>query len=201
MNIKISILVSVIALICHNKAASQGYDISSPDSHLNINVNFSKATCFNITYKGQKVVEKICVDLTLSDGRAFGSSPKVASTKAEKINQSIVTPIPIKDRVIHSDFNQLTFLFQKKYILIIRAYNEGFAYRFVDNKNNSKNVIDEQLEIHFNDKTASYFPWEESTYSHNERLYNRIDISNLTDKDFCSLPVLFDYITFRYESM
>ena len=185
MNIKISILVSVIALICHNKAASQGYDISSPDSHLNINVNFSKATCFNITYKGQKVVEKICVDLTLSDGRAFGSSPKVASTKAEKINQSIVAPIPIKDRVIHSDFNQLTFLFQKKYILIIRAYNEGF-------------VIKVYFKLFINYIFGIVFVIYKSVRktfiicSHNERLYNRIDISNLTDKDFCSLPVLFD---------
>ena len=192
MNPKISILVSIIALIYYNKVGGQVYYISSPDSHLNISANFTKETCFNIVFKGQKVVEKICVDLTLSDGRAFGSSPKVASTKSEKFNQTIEVPVPNKDRIIKSDFNQLTIFFQKKYNLIIRAYNDGFAYRFIDNKNNSKNVIDEKLEFHFMDGTRSYFPWEESTYSHNERLYNRVGISNLTDKDFCSLPVLFD---------
>ena len=83
MNLKISILVSVIALIFHNKVASQGYSVSSPDLHLKISIDFSKETCFNITFKGQDVVEKICVDLTLSDGRVFGSSPKVASTKSQ----------------------------------------------------------------------------------------------------------------------
>ena len=158
MNFKISILVSIIALIFHNKVVGQGYDISSPDSHLNISIKFSKETCFNITYKGQEVVEKMCIDLTLSDGRAFGFSPKVASTKAEKFNQSIEIPVPNKDRVIHSEFNQLTILFQKKYNLIIRAYNEGFAYRFVDNKNNTKNVIDEKLEIHLMIKQHPIFP-------------------------------------------
>ena len=63
MNLKISILVSVIALIFHNKVASQGYSVSSPDLHLKISIDFSKETCFNITFKGQDVVEKICVDL------------------------------------------------------------------------------------------------------------------------------------------
>ena len=117
--------------------------------------------------------------------------PKVASTKSQKLNQSIDVPVANKDRVIHSILINSLFFFKRSQLNYSR-YNEGFAYRFIDNKNNSKNVIDEKLELHFNDKTASYFPWEESTYSHNERLYNRIYISNLTDKDFCSLPVLFD---------
>lgn len=102
----------------------------------------------------------MCIDLTLSDGRLFGSSLKIASTKSQNFNQSIEVPVPNKDRVIHSDFNQLTILFQKKYNLIIRAYDEGFAYRFIDNKNNSKNVIDEKLEIHFNDKRTEVFNYE-----------------------------------------
>ena len=29
-------------------------------------------------------------------------------------------------------------------------------------------------------------------YSHNERLYNHIDVSKLKDADFCSLPVLIE---------
>ena len=192
MNIRTLIIIHLNFLISVFQLSGQEYNISSPDSHLKISIEFSKETCFNIAHKGQEVVEKICIDLTLSDGREFGSSPKVIRSKSEKFNQYIEVPIPNKDRIIEFEFNQLIFLFQKKYNLIIRAYNDGFAYRFIDNKNNSKNVIDEKLELYFNDETTTYFPWEESTYSHNERLYNRIDISNLTDKDFCSLPVLFD---------
>ena len=138
MNLKTSILLTLVALICNNKVDGQEYNISSPNSYLKISVNFSKDTCFEVTFKGQEVVEKICIDLNLSDGRAFGSSPKVASTKVEKFNQSIEIPVPNKDRVINSDFNQLTILLKIKYNLVIRAYNDGFAYRFIDNKNNSK---------------------------------------------------------------
>ena len=56
-----------------------------------------KETCFNVTFKGQEVVKKICIDLTLSDGRAFGSSPKVVRAKSEKFNQYIEVPVPNKD--------------------------------------------------------------------------------------------------------
>ena len=47
------------------------------------------------------------------------------------------------------------------------------------------------MDLHFPEGSSTFFPWEESTYSHNERLYNRTAISNLKDNDFCSLPVLF----------
>jgi len=40
--------------------------------------------------------------------------------------------------------------------------------------------------------TSSFFPQEESMYSHNEREYLNKNISDITDGEFCSLPVMFD---------
>jgi len=80
MNIRTLIIIHLNFLISVFQLSGQEYNISSPDSHLNISANFSKETCFNVTFKGQEVVEKICIDLTLSDGRAFGSAPKVVSS-------------------------------------------------------------------------------------------------------------------------
>ena len=47
------------------------------------------------------------------------------------------------------------------------------------------------MDLFFNDGTLTYFPWEESMYSHNERLYNLTKVSSLKQGDFCSLPVMF----------
>ena len=115
MNIRTLIIIHLNFLISVFQLSGQEYNISSPDSHLKISINFSKETCFNVTFKGQEVVEKICIDLTLSDGRAFGSAPKVVSSKIEKFNQSTQVPVPNKDRIIESEFYQLTVFFQKKY--------------------------------------------------------------------------------------
>jgi alpha-glucosidase len=96
-----------------------------------------------------------------------------------------------KDKEIKSVFNELKMSFKGNYQLVFRAYNDGVAYRFVDQEDFSKNIISEMMDLHFLEGSSTFFPWEESTYSHNERLYNRTAISNLKDNDFCSLPVLF----------
>ena len=191
MHSKISILTFLLSFFFLFKVEGQEHNLNSPNSHLKISANFSNKTCFNIAYKGQEVIEKVCIDLTLSDGRAFGSAPKVINTKSEKFSQLIEVPIPNKDRIIESEFNQLTVKFDQENELIIRVFNDGLAYRFVDNNPKSKNIIDEKMDLFFSDETVTYFPWEESMYSHNERLYNLTKVSSLKQGDFCSLPVMF----------
>ena len=74
MHSKISILTFLLSFFFLFKVEGQEHNLNSPNSHLKISANFSNETCFNIAYKGQEVIEKVCIDLTLSDGRAFGSA-------------------------------------------------------------------------------------------------------------------------------
>ena len=60
--------------------------------------------------------------------------------------------------------------------IFFRAYNDGIAYRIKDNKNNRKTVEYEKMNLSLISGSLTYFPWEESMYSHNERLYNRTKI-------------------------
>ena len=48
------------------------------------------------------------------------------------------------------------------------------------------------MTLSFPEKTASYFPQEESMYSHNERVYLMKPISEIPEGDFFSLPILFE---------
>jgi len=76
--------------------------------------------------------------------------------------------------------------------VIFRAYNEGFAYRFIDFDKKPKKIIGEKMDLSLPEKSTTYFPWENSMYSNNERLYNNTDVSKLKKGDFCSLPVIFE---------
>ena len=173
------------------KLNAQQISLASPDNLIDIQINVSKELTFQVLLNKKEVIDKVIIGLETSDGRAFGTQAKLISKNKRFVKETMVVEIPNKEKEIESIFNELKMSFRGNYQLIFRAYNDGIAYRFVDNKNKPKNIIYEQMDLNFPEGSNTFFPWEESTYSHNERLYNRTAISNLNDNDFCSLPVLF----------
>jgi len=188
---RIFIYTSILFGIFTLKSNGQQISFTSPDKSLNVKINISQELSFEVLLNGNTVLEKVTIDMKTSDGRSFGTQSKLSSQKKNYIEETLVVEIPNKDKEIKSVYNDLKMSFRGNYQLIFRAYNDGIAYRFVDNKNISNNIINEKMDLYFPDGSSTFFPWEESTYSHNERLYNRTEISNLEDNDFCSLPVLF----------
>ena len=189
---RIFIYTSILSGIFTTKSMAQQMSIVSPDQSLNIKINISQELSFEVLLDGMTVIDKVIIDMKTSDGRSFGNHAKLTHQKKRFVEETRMVEISHKDKVIKSVFNELKMSFKGNYQLIFRAYNDGVAYRFVDKKDISKNIMSERMDLHFPEGSSTFFPWEESTYSHNERLYNRTAISNLKDNDFCSLPVLFD---------
>ena len=188
---RIFIYISILSGVYTTKSMAQQMSIVSPDQSLNVKINISQEISFEVLLDGMTVIDKVIVDMKTSDGRSFGSHAKLTHQRKRFVDETRMVEISHKDKEIKSVFNELKISFKGNYQLVFRAYNDGVAYRFVDQEDFSKNIISEMMDLHFPEGSSTFFPWEESTYSHNERLYNRTAISNLKDNDFCSLPVLF----------
>jgi alpha-glucosidase len=67
--------------------------------------------------------------MTLAGGEVLGKNAVVASTKAVAVNTTIVAPMH-KKREVTDKYNQLTLSSKSGYGLLLRAYNDGVAYRF-----------------------------------------------------------------------
>ena len=171
---------------------SQNLKLSSPNKLIEIKIQTLNQLKFQVSLKNNVIIENVAIGIEMSDGRSIGPKSKVRNIKRETVNQIVNVPIPNKDRKIETTYNQITISLTSNFDVIFRAYNDGVAYRIYDKRNKPKNVIYEKMTLNFPADTSTYFPWEESMYSHNERLYNHIDISKLKDADFCSLPVLIE---------
>ena len=171
---------------------SQNLKLSSPDKLIEIKIQTLNQLKFQVNLKNNVIIENVNIGIEMSDGRSIGSKSKVRNIKRETVNQIVNVPIPNKDRKIETSYNQMTISLTNNFDVIFRAYNDGVAYRIHDKRNKPKNVIYEKMSIDFPERASTYFPWEESMYSHNERLYNHTKISKLNDADFCSLPVLIE---------
>lgn len=170
---------------------SKNYELSSPDSRITLNVTVGNDISWNLTLNGKTMIEKSVISMDFDKGVDPGINPVVSKQQTKRISQEIVPGIPTKDSVLQDKCNELELNFKGNYKLIFRAYNDGTAYRFVDGNKLVRNIVDEQMDLTFPAGTTSFFPQEESMYSHNERLYLNKSVDALQNTDFCSLPVMF----------
>ncbi len=170
---------------------SQQYQLESPNENLKIELIHDEDIRFSVRLKGAEVIQRLTISMQMSDGRVLSSS-SIQDASMLTMKNSMDVPIPTKQSQLNSTYQELTLTFEDDHQLIVRAYDIGFAYRFIDGSSNSRQVVNEQMDLVFADGTTSFFPQEESMYSHNERSYLNKPISDIENGSFCSLPVLFE---------
>jgi len=155
-------------------------------------LNLDNQIEFSVNLDGKIVVDNAVISMETGNGRKLGINPKLKNGDINAYKDEINPQIPYKDSKIIDEYNKLSLNFKDNYQLIIRAYDDGIAYRFVDNKKETKTILNEKLVLKFPENTKSYFPKEKSMYSHNERLYLYKPVSEIEEGEFCSLPVMFN---------
>ena len=162
----------LFVLFIFKNSNAQSFELNSPNQKINININTVNQLSMTVFFDEKKIIEKTPISIKLSDGRNFGFSPKLKNSKTKKVNDILNITIPNKDKFVYDTYNQLILKFKRNYQVVFRAYNEGIAYRFIDLDKKPKKIISEKIDLSLPEKSTTYFPWETSIYSNNERLYN-----------------------------
>ncbi|MEM7373186.1 MAG: glycoside hydrolase family 97 protein [Bacteroidota bacterium] len=182
----------LVLLLIYGTLTAQPISLNSPNQRLSVEVSISDNISWKVSLNDATVIEQAQISMDMGNGRVLGMKPKLKKKKTESLTEEIHVAVPNKDALINSSYNQLSMRFKGDYQVIFRAYDDGISYRFVDEDKESTIVLNEEMGLTFSDNASTYFPWEESMYSHNERLYNHTDITQLKNGDFCSLPVMFE---------
>lgn len=171
--------------------AAQNYQLASPDGKLQATLNLGNVSVFYLKYNGISIIEPSRISMITSKGTypAFPTKlPKVVKNTVRQIIQPVVRQ---KSATILEHYNELRLDFGS-YALALRAYNEGFAYRFETKESGELYILDEILDLRLPQGDSIYFAEEESFMSHNERLYKKYAPSNIASKQFASLPDLIE---------
>ena len=185
-------VILMVFLISLGNVTAQDVSLKSPDGKLNVTIELSETINWNVYLDGNVIIEKAIISMNMGDNRILGASPKLRSKSTESVQESLAVQIPNKDATIQNNYNELALNFKGGYQLLFRAFNDGIAYQFIDKSSKTKKVVNEQLTMTFPMGSSSFFPQEESMYSHNEREYINKGLSDFANGDFCSLPVMFD---------
>ncbi len=203
MKKSIALALSILAfsLLKGQDAIEQHYEAYSPDSLVMVSIQIDKDISFSVGYGGisfndpdkhHAIISPSRLSLHTEKHGAFGIEPVVRSTIFRAVDEEVEPVVRQKSASIREHYNELTIRFKGNYSLVFRAYNEGVAFRWESNIKDEIVVVSEETEFCFTDDHMVWFPEEESLFTHQEREYLQLPLSEITHERFCSPPALVD---------
>lgn len=186
-----------LAMCCVLPIAAKEYDVVSPDKRLKVKLNIDEVVTYEVSYDDVMLMQPSTVSMTFDNGVTAGVNGTIKSAKRKSVNE--VIPVLFgKNAELKDQYNELKIDFKENYALIIRAYNEGAAYRFQTNFKNNVIVKAEQADFNFAGDPVIYFPEADKEMRNFERLYTRyqsVTDIDLNDKDirYSAGPLLAAY--------
>ncbi len=165
--------------------------LSSPDGGIRAEIRLEDRILIRVWQGEALVLDGISPGLSLKGGRHPGRDPRLKDAVQSSHKEILKPVVPVKSSEISDHYNELLLAFRDHYSLRIRAYQNGITYRFETGLRDEILVEDETVDLEFAGDYTVYYPEEQSLISHYERVYQVKQISEIEEKSFCSLPVLF----------
>ncbi|AMJ66092.1 hypothetical protein AXW84_12115 [Hymenobacter sp. PAMC 26628] len=98
------------------------------------------------------------LSLALAGGEVLGPGTTVESAKTAAVNTTIAAPVYRKSQVVDR-YNQLTIYLKGRYGLVVRAYDDGVAYRFFTQRKGRLTVQSEEAAFNFAPGAPALLPF------------------------------------------
>ncbi len=174
------------------------YHVKSPDGKIDATVHAAEKLTWSATHESTVIIAPSAISLTLANGQILGDEPKLISSKTTTVNTVINTPVYKKKSVV-DNYNQINLQFKGDYGVIVRAYNDGVAYRWYTNKKGEIEIKSEEANFNFDNDYNSYVPHvrdfrgkDDPFIQSFEALYTEAPISKVYLDTLGFLPILVD---------
>ncbi|MBR6843620.1 MAG: glycoside hydrolase family 97 protein [Bacteroidales bacterium] len=196
---KILILLMVVGLGLQVGAKEKEWTLASPDGRLEARiVNDEGCIYYFIAYDGDYLITAASIGLRYTTGNnaeQWHTAAKKVSRRT--IDETIASPFS-RQTSMRNHCNEMTMYLKKDLSIVFRAYNEGFAYRFVWEGKPGK-VFEEKVDYSFPHNwlvTVPYVSQFDSTdrtiqyCSSFESQYKTMRLEELDPQRLCFLPIM-----------
>ncbi|WP_236979117.1 glycoside hydrolase family 97 protein [Membranihabitans maritimus] len=184
------LLLFILAFFAHT-IYSQNFSLTSIDGKTKVSISIDDFITWKVEKYGKAVLPEVNIDLKVN-GHLLSKNLKIGRENTVVVEEEFPAFLPLKSSTVLNHFKELQLTFENNFRLDFRVYNNAVAYRFSTSFDRTIEVDEEVMNVHFPNGTTSFFPLEESTYSHYERSYITTKIDTLKNNQFGSLPILFD---------
>ena len=166
--------------------------VASPNQTLVVTIGVGEQLTWAVSLRDRVVLQPSRIGMTLEGGQIIGAAPKTSGTSTRAVDQILKPVVRIKRAEVRDRFNERRIDFAGNYSLVVRAYDDGVAYRFATTLRGDITVKSEEAMLAWTGDHLVFFPEETSLLSHQERQYKRLKISEIGAGRFSSLPAMVD---------
>jgi alpha-glucosidase len=175
-----------------NTLGQSSYDLRSPDDRIELRIRTAGQIQYDVLLRGRALLENCTLSLDIEHHK-LGVQPKVTNSEQRSYDQMVEPVVRQKFAKIRDNYNELRISMENGYALVFRAYDEGVAYRFETAISEKQvKVYREEAAFRFPGNFVSYYPQEDSFYSHNERKYLPQHLNEIAPEFIASLPAVID---------
>ena len=193
--LKIILILQIVLFTSVSIAQTKSVTVTSPDGKIEMVLETGAEIRWSVKHEKTEVIKPSAISLTLDKGVVLGANPQISSIKRETVNSSFNTSFYKKSKVLDY-YNQVTVKFKGDYGLILRAYDDGAAYRFFTTKRGMITVMSEDACFNFADDYKAFVPYvrdlrENDMYSSAfEAMYDEIHLSKFVKDSLAISPLL-----------
>jgi alpha-glucosidase len=168
-----------LVLTCVSEVVAQRYEVTSPDGRTAVVVEVGDRLTWSLTHAGEVRVEPSPISMTLGSGRVLGPGAEVTNTDTRSVDEVIRPVVPEKNAEVPDRFEELTLELDGDWGLVVRAYDDGVAYRLTTALSDSVAIADEEVAFRFAGNYTAVFGTDSLWMSHQEPLYRRVPLDSL----------------------
>ena len=186
------LVITIATLYAGPVAAQSSYDLHSPDGRIEVRIRTAGAIRYDVLFKGRALLQNCTLALDV-DHKVLGAQANVVDAKTRSYDQTVEPVVRQKFAKIRDHYNEVRLSLEGGYAVVFRAYNEGAAYRFETSLAQSQvKIYREEANFNFPTNFITYYPQEDSFFSHNERKYLPQHLSEIAAEFIASLPAVVD---------
>ena len=193
---KKQMIAMALCLLAAIGSNAKDYTVKSPDQKVVVTVTENGGLSYNLSYDGQELVKNSPIGLTLNlQGKTVAAKAvKKAKTSAHK---GTIQAVIYKKNVVEDNYNELALTLNDGVSLLVRAYDDGAAYRFVSTQKKDYVVENEQASFNFAQDWSVYMPYtnssgtiEQQYRTSFENTYTHTELSKLDNSHLAFIPFI-----------
>ena len=191
-------ILSLVALVVLSIAAADAktHNLKSPNGKLNATVESGENLVWSLNYDGQQLVAPSAISMTLDNGTVYGGPAKVLKESRKSVDRVIKADVYKKSQVADK-YNEMTLKF-KTFSLVLRAYDDAFAYRFISHSKSPFKVVSEQASFAFPQDWNMYVGYvcqnlqtlETQLFHSHENTYEHLPLSQWNKERLAFTPLM-----------
>ena len=135
------------------------YTLKSPDGKVKLEVTAGQGIAYSLFYDGRLLLKpsRIALHTDLPEADHW-ENIRITGTKQRHVSETVQAPF-YRVKEFGIDCNELELRLNNGFSLLMRAYNDGMAYRFVAGRKGEMTVVEERAEFNFADDFEAYIPY------------------------------------------